>query len=77
VVAAEQRMIIRCFRDDLAGFVHNVSHGPLRFNATARRPLERRRDERPISSVVLALGNASELHLKVGACRGNRHGRVA
>jgi hypothetical protein len=28
VVAADQRMVIRCFRDDLAGFVHNVSHVP-------------------------------------------------
>ena len=26
VVAADQRMVIRCFRDDLAGFVHDVSH---------------------------------------------------
>jgi hypothetical protein len=26
VVAADQRMLIRCFRDDLAGFVHDVSH---------------------------------------------------
>ena len=26
VVATDQRMIIRCFRDDLAGFVHDVSH---------------------------------------------------
>ena len=28
VVAADQRMVIRCFRDDLAGFVHDVSHVP-------------------------------------------------
>jgi hypothetical protein len=28
VVAADQRMIIRCSRDDLAGFVHDVSHVP-------------------------------------------------
>ena len=26
VVAADQRMVIRYFRDDLAGFVHDVSH---------------------------------------------------
>ena len=26
VVAANQRMIIRCFRNDLADFVHDVSH---------------------------------------------------
>jgi hypothetical protein len=28
VVAADERMVIRCFRDDLAGFVHDVSHVP-------------------------------------------------
>ena len=28
VVAADQRMVIRCFGDDLAGFVHDVSHVP-------------------------------------------------
>jgi hypothetical protein len=28
VVAADQRKVIRCFRDDLAGFVHDVSHVP-------------------------------------------------
>jgi len=28
VVAADQRMVIRCFRDDLAGFVHDGSHVP-------------------------------------------------
>jgi len=28
VVAPDQRMVIRCFRDDLAGFVHDVSHVP-------------------------------------------------
>ena len=28
VVAADQRMVIRCFGDDLAGFVHDVSHAP-------------------------------------------------
>jgi hypothetical protein len=26
VVAADQRLVIGCFRDDLAGFVHDVSH---------------------------------------------------
>jgi hypothetical protein len=26
VVAADQRMVIRCFRDDFSGFVHDVSH---------------------------------------------------
>ena len=26
VVAADQRIVIRCFSDDLAGFVHDVSH---------------------------------------------------
>jgi hypothetical protein len=35
VVAADQRMVIRCFRDDLAGFVHDVSHVPLQSNAPA------------------------------------------
>jgi hypothetical protein len=35
VVAADQRMVIRCFRDDLAGFVHDVSHVPLQSNASA------------------------------------------
>src|SRR5689334_326923 len=29
VMAADQRMVIRCFRDDLAGFVYDVSHVPL------------------------------------------------
>jgi hypothetical protein len=28
VVAADHRMVIRCFRDDLAHFVHDVSHMP-------------------------------------------------
>ena len=28
VVAADQHMVIRCFRDDLAGFVHDASHVP-------------------------------------------------
>ena len=28
VVAADQRMVIRCFGDDLAGFVDDVSHVP-------------------------------------------------
>ena len=28
VVAADQRMVIRCFRDDLAGFVHDVFQVP-------------------------------------------------
>src|SRR5258708_6162338 len=28
VVAADQRMVIRCFRDDLAHVVHDVSHVP-------------------------------------------------
>ena len=28
VVAADQRMVIRCFRDDLSSFVHDVSHVP-------------------------------------------------
>jgi hypothetical protein len=26
VVASDQRMVIRCFGDDLAGFVHDISH---------------------------------------------------
>ena len=26
VVAADQRMVIRCYRDDIAGFVHDVFH---------------------------------------------------
>jgi hypothetical protein len=25
-VAADKRMIVRCFRDDFSGFVHDVSH---------------------------------------------------
>ena len=28
VVAADQRMVIRCFGDDLAGFVHDDFHVP-------------------------------------------------
>jgi hypothetical protein len=28
VVAADQRMVIRCFRDDFAHVVHDVSHVP-------------------------------------------------
>jgi hypothetical protein len=28
VVAADQNMVIRCFGDDLAGFVHDDFHGP-------------------------------------------------
>ena len=28
VVAADQRMVIRCLGDDLAGFVHDVFHVP-------------------------------------------------
>ena len=28
VVAADQRMVICCFGDDLADFVHDVSHAP-------------------------------------------------
>jgi hypothetical protein len=28
VVAADQRMVIRCFRDDFASFVHDASHVP-------------------------------------------------
>jgi hypothetical protein len=28
VMAADQRLVVRCFRDDLAGFVHDVSHVP-------------------------------------------------
>ena len=28
VVAADQRMVIRCFGDYLASFVHDVSHAP-------------------------------------------------
>jgi hypothetical protein len=28
VVAADQRMVIRCFRDDFARVVHDVSHVP-------------------------------------------------
>jgi hypothetical protein len=32
MVAAHQRMVIRCFRDDLAGFVHDVSHVALQSN---------------------------------------------
>jgi hypothetical protein len=34
VVAADQRMVIRCFGDDLAGFVHDVSHVPPPTRAT-------------------------------------------
>ena len=33
VVAADQRMVIRCFRDDLAGFVYDISHVPPPSNA--------------------------------------------
>ena len=36
VVAAGQRMVIRCLRDDLAHFVNDVSHvRPLQSNAPA------------------------------------------
>ena len=28
VVATDQRIVIRCYSDDLAGFVHDVSHVP-------------------------------------------------
>src|SRR4051794_17524160 len=35
VVTADQRMLIRCCRDDLASFVHNVSHAS--FLAAAER----------------------------------------
>ena len=33
VVAADQRMVFRYLGDDLAGFVHDVSHGRLQSNA--------------------------------------------
>jgi hypothetical protein len=33
VVAADQRMVIRCFRDDFAVFVHDVFHVPLQSTA--------------------------------------------
>ena len=33
VVAADQRMVIRCFRDDLAVFVYDISHVPPPSNA--------------------------------------------
>jgi hypothetical protein len=36
VVAADQRMVIRCFRDDIAGFVHDVSHVPPQIQRTGR-----------------------------------------
>ena len=35
VVAADQRMVIRCYGDDLASLVHDVSHVPLQSNAPA------------------------------------------
>ena len=35
VVAADQRMVIRRYRDDLVSFVHDVSHAP--FLATVER----------------------------------------
>jgi hypothetical protein len=35
VVAADQRLIIRCFCDDLAHLVHDVSHVPPPINAPA------------------------------------------
>jgi hypothetical protein len=38
VVATDQRMVIRCFRDDLAGFVHDVSHVPLQVQAMYPKP---------------------------------------
>ena len=37
VVAADQRMVICCFGDDLADFVHDVSHAPS-FPAFERQP---------------------------------------
>ena len=40
VVAADQRMVIRCLGDDLAGFVHDEFHGP----PPIQRAGQRRRD---------------------------------
>jgi hypothetical protein len=38
VVAADQRMVIRCFRDDLAGFVHDVLDVPPPIQGCLSRP---------------------------------------
>ena len=51
VVAADQRMVIRCSRDDLAGFVHDVSHvqhplSVLGFMPSPKWETGRRRPER-------------------------------
>jgi hypothetical protein len=40
VVAADQRVVIRCFGDNLAGFVHDVSH----VTPPIQRADQRRRD---------------------------------
>ena len=39
VVATDQRMVIRCFGDDLASFVHDISHVPSQKEKAARRRL--------------------------------------
>ena len=38
VVAADQRTVFRCLGDDLAVFVHDVSHAPSVFPLSARFP---------------------------------------
>ena len=38
VVAADQRMVIRCFRDDLAVFVYDVLHVPPPIRRALSRP---------------------------------------
>jgi hypothetical protein len=40
VMAADQRMVIRCFGDDFSGFVHNDFHVP----PPIQRARQRRRD---------------------------------
>ena len=41
VVAADQRMVIRCFRDDFSGFVHDGFH----VTPPIQRADQRRRDD--------------------------------
>ena len=52
VVATDERMVIRCYRDDLAGFVHDVSHvrhplSVLGFMLSPKRKTGCRRGRRP------------------------------
>src|SRR5882762_320195 len=54
VVAADQRMVIRCFGDDLAGFVHDASHvpPPIQRAGPCWRPRQGQRRDRTMPSSV-------------------------